>query len=149
MSERGGEDAIGVAVLFHQVYAAATERLDAILRPMDLTARHLSVMFLIRDGVQTQRDLVARLGMDKTGMVRTVDDLERKGYVSRTPSAIDRRVGILELTDAGLQALRTAQTHTRRVADELFAAISADELTVLKSTLARALEGLRASSEGG
>jgi len=149
MSERGGDDAIDVAVLFHQVYSAATERLDVILRPMDLTARHLSVMFLIRDGVQTQRDLVARLGVDKTGMVRTVDDLERRGYVSRTPSVIDRRVGILELSADGVQALRAAQRHTRAVADQLFGAVSAEELTGLKSMLTRTLDVLRSVNDAG
>ncbi len=139
MDDESTARAIEVALLLHRVYSTATRRLDSALRPMDFGSRHLAVMFLIRDGVETQRDLVARLGADKTGMVRTVDDLERLGYVSRTPSTRDRRVTILELTEQGRQAITEAQTHTRAVAGELFQAVGAGELGTLHSMLTRML----------
>ncbi|KQZ07611.1 hypothetical protein ASD23_17480 [Agromyces sp. Root1464] len=139
MSDDSGQVSIEVGLLLHQVYSLATQRLNDALRPMKLTSRHVTVMFLIRDGVQTQRDLVARLNTDKTGMVRVVDDLERLGYVTRTPSTLDRRVTILALTNDGEDALRTAQRHTKRVSAELFHAVSSDELGTLKSILQRTL----------
>ena len=139
MSDDSGQVSIEVGLLLHQVYTLATQRLNDALRPMSLTSRHVTVMFLIRDGVETQRDLVARLNTDKTGMVRVIDDLERLGYVTRTASTLDRRVTILALTRDGGEALRQAQQHTKRVSAELFHAVSADELGVLKSILQRAL----------
>ncbi|RXZ46635.1 MarR family transcriptional regulator [Agromyces fucosus] len=139
MSDDSGQVSIEVGLLLHQVYSLATQRLNDALRPMKLTSRHVTVMFLIRDGVQTQRDLVARLNTDKTGMVRVVDDLERLGYVTRTPSTLDRRVTILALTNDGEDALRTAQRHTKRVSAELFHAVSSDELGTLKSILQRTI----------
>jgi MarR family transcriptional regulator for hemolysin len=139
MSDGGGQVSIEVGLLLHQVYSLATQRLNAALRPMSLASRHVSVMFLIRDGVQTQRDLVARLHTDKTGMVRVIDDLERLGYVSRTPSTRDRRVTILALTREGDQALQNAQQHTASVAAELFHAVSPRDLDMLKSILERTL----------
>lgn len=148
MSENEGQVAIEVGVLLHQVYARATARLNAELRPMGLTSRHVSVMFLIRDGVETQRDLVAQLGTDKTGMVRVVDDLERLGHLTRTPSSTDRRVAILRLTNGGAEELRLAQQRTKAVADELFGPIGGADLGVLRSILLRVLHGSPPAAPG-
>ncbi|SIO20724.1 MarR family winged helix-turn-helix transcriptional regulator [Agromyces cerinus] len=139
MSDDSGQASIEVGLLLHQVYTLATQRLNDALRPMNLASRHVTVMFLIRDGVETQRDLVARLNTDKTGMVRVIDDLDRLGYVTRTPSTLDRRVTLLALTTDGEDALRTAQQHTKRVSAELFHAVSPHELGLLKSILMRTL----------
>jgi len=149
MSDDSPPATIEVALLVNQVHALATQRLNAVLRPMDLTSRHVAVMFQIRDGVQTQRDLVVRLNTDKTGMVRTIDDLERLGHVSRTPSDRDRRVTILRLTSDGEDALRTAQLHTKAVADDLFHGIDADDLTSLRSILTHTLRERPADSGVG
>ncbi|KQM83478.1 MarR family winged helix-turn-helix transcriptional regulator [Agromyces sp. Leaf222] len=135
MSEDRAQISIEVGILLNQVHSVATERLNTALQPMNLTSRHAAVMFLIRDGVETQRDLVRRLNTDKTGMVRMVDDLDRLGYVSRTPSTSDRRVTILTLTSAGEHALREAQQHTRRVADDVFRSVGSTELMELRSIL--------------
>lgn len=139
MSDDRGAVSIEVGLLLNQVHSLATKRLNAALKPMGLTSRHVAVMFLIRDGVKTQRDLVARMNSDKTGMVRVVDDLERLGHLSRTSSATDRRVTILGLTDEGEAALRTAQLHTKSVADELFQAVGPEDLDSLKVILTRTL----------
>ncbi|WP_407358413.1 winged helix DNA-binding protein [Microbacterium sp. LTA6] len=129
-----------VGLLLHQVYALATKQLNAALLPTQLTSRHIAVMFLIRDGVQTQRDLVAHLMTDKTGMVRVVDDLARSGYITREQSAKDRRVTILHFTEAGQHALAEAQQYTQKVADDIFGAVDEQELTTMKETLARILD---------
>ncbi|MFF2369302.1 MarR family winged helix-turn-helix transcriptional regulator [Agromyces sp. NPDC058110] len=139
MSEDRAQISIDVGVLLNQVHSVATERLNAALQPMNLTSRHAAVMFLIRDRVETQRDLVVRLNTDKTGMVRMIDDLDRLGYISRTPSTNDRRVTILTLTASGQVALREAQQHTRRVADDVFHAVDHDDLLAMRTTLRRVL----------
>ncbi len=139
MSDDRAAESIEVGLLLNQVHSLASQKLNAALKPMNLTSRHVAVMFLIRDGVATQRDLVARMNSDKTGMVRVVDDLERLGHVSKTPSATDRRVTILRLTDDGEAALRAAQVHTKAVADELFQAVAPEDLDTLKTILARTL----------
>lgn len=129
-----------VGLLLQQVYALATKQLNAALRPTQLTSRHVAVMFLVRDGVQTQRDLIAHLMTDKTGMVRVVDDLARSGYITREQSDKDRRVTILHFTDAGQRALAEAQQHTQKVADEVFGAVGVRELEAMKQTLSRMLD---------
>lgn len=124
-----------VGLLLNRVYGLATQRLNAALRPMDLTGRHAAVMFLIRDGVRTHRDLVGRLHTDKAGMVRVLDDLERRGFVSRTRSTRDRRVWLLSLTPDGTAALLDAQEHTNAVAESLFGALDRAGLESLHRSL--------------
>lgn len=129
-----------VGLQLHRAYAVATQKLNSALRPMDLTARHVATMFLIRDGIQTHRDLVHQLHTDKTGMVRVIDDLEQLGFVSRTRSTADRRVWLLSLTDPGIVGLKQAQKHTRGVAEALFGILSPTELSALHNALARVLQ---------
>ena len=128
-----------VGLQLHRAYARATQELNTALRPMNLTARHVTTMFSIRDGIRTHRDLVHQLHIDKTGMVRVIDDLEQLGFVSRTRSTQDRRSSLLSLTEEGIIGLQHAQQHTRGVADTLFGALSATELTALHDALARVL----------
>jgi DNA-binding MarR family transcriptional regulator len=56
-------------------------------------------------GPQTQAALAARVGVDTSTMCRTLQRLERAGYVVRSPGETDRRTTVVAPTDAA-QALR-------------------------------------------
>src|SRR6476660_7587302 len=78
---------LAIGMLLHQSEVRATRTLNEALGDLGLTARHFGVMLLMhRDNVTTQKDLVSRLITDKTGMVRIIDDLDRLGCLTRTPS---------------------------------------------------------------
>ncbi len=128
-----------VGLQLHRAYSVATQQLDMALRPLELSARHVATLFLIRDGIRTHRDLVRHLHTDKTGMVRVIDDLERLGFISRTRSTEDRRSWLLALTDEGMSGLHRAQKETRGIADTLFGVLSDSDLTALRDILARVL----------
>jgi DNA-binding MarR family transcriptional regulator len=68
--------------------------------------QELVMMHLWDVGPQRQADLVKVLDSDAATMTRTVQRLERAGFVRRTPSPTDRRAVIVESTTAG-HALRT------------------------------------------
>jgi DNA-binding MarR family transcriptional regulator len=57
----------------------------------------------IADQPLTMRDLAAGLGTDPGYTTVVVDDLERRGLVTRTVSAGDRRSKIVSITPAGAQ----------------------------------------------
>ncbi|MBW8762637.1 MAG: winged helix DNA-binding protein [Microbacterium sp.] len=124
-----------VALQLFRAHTAATRRLNDALQEMGMDTRHLTVMFQIRDGAQTHGELVRILGADKSGMVRTIDHLERLGFVTRTRSPQDRRVWHLALTESGSVALPTAQRHTSAIAAELFANLDSGELISLHAAL--------------
>lgn len=67
--------------------------------------QELVMMHLWETGPQRQADLITVLGSDSATMTRTVQRLERAGFVRRTPSPTDRRATIIEPTAAS-QALR-------------------------------------------
>ena len=54
-----------------------------------------------RTGEYTQKELAERIGLDKTTMVVTVDELEEKGLAERRPSSTDRRARVISVTKAG------------------------------------------------
>lgn len=57
--------------------------------------------------------LAKQLGMTSPGALKVVDDMVAKGYVTRRPDAIDRRVKQLELTERGQAALARARNFHR------------------------------------
>jgi DNA-binding MarR family transcriptional regulator len=67
--------------------------------------QELVMMHLWETGPQRQADLISVLGSDSATMTRTIQRLERAGFVRRTPSPTDRRATIIEPTAAS-QALR-------------------------------------------
>ncbi|MFE9611540.1 MarR family winged helix-turn-helix transcriptional regulator [Streptomyces sp. NPDC006012] len=50
-------------------------------------------------------ELAQRLGVEASHVTRTVQQLQRFGYVSRVPDPEDRRAQRIELTDAGREAI--------------------------------------------
>ncbi|KUO15497.1 MarR family winged helix-turn-helix transcriptional regulator [Streptomyces dysideae] len=50
-------------------------------------------------------ELAARLGVEASHVTRTVQQLQKTGYVTRVPDPDDRRAQRIELTDAGQQAI--------------------------------------------
>jgi MarR family transcriptional regulator, lower aerobic nicotinate degradation pathway regulator len=82
------------------------------LRPLDFELRHFAVLLvLVIRGPTEQRDLVeATGGSDKAGIMRVVDDLERKRLAVRKPVPGDRRVRAVEITRVWPLAYICAQT---------------------------------------
>lgn len=66
----------------------------------------------------TQSALARMLGIERSGLVAIVDDLEKRGYLVRAQVPGDRRVQALVPTKAGRQAYRNAlaQAHDHEAA---------------------------------
>ncbi len=71
----------------------------------------------------TQSDLARKLGIERSGLVAIVDDLEARGYVVRKPVPNDRRVRALAPTPEGevahSQANETVMAHEAQLLSEL------------------------------
>ncbi|MEV0195993.1 MarR family transcriptional regulator [Nonomuraea sp. NPDC050691] len=127
-----------LGLLLRQSHQRAAGALNNALSSLGLTGRHFGVMMLLRrDGVSTQRDLIRQTGSDKAGMVRTVEDLETLGYLSRARSTTDKRVANLSLTDKGIDALDIAQRLAAGAAEDLFGSFTDAELETLQALLTR------------
>jgi len=102
-------DPFATGPLSHAIFSLArTHRALAadLLRPLGLhPGQELLLMFLWEHGPQRQTDLARHVATDSASMTRTVQRLERSGFVLRRHSPDDRRVTLVEPTPAS-QALR-------------------------------------------
>ncbi len=85
----------------------------------------------------TQTGLAKMLGIERSGLVAIIDDLERRGLVRRTHVPSDRRVQALLPTKAGIKAMADATEAVRAHEDALFANFSPDERATLMALLLR------------
>jgi DNA-binding MarR family transcriptional regulator len=63
--------------------------------------------------------LAQRLDVSQQAASKTVADLERRGYVTRTPDPADARARLVTLTDRAHDAIEGARRHRAALAEEL------------------------------
>src|SRR5690606_29218735 len=88
---------------------AIARRLDAALRPVDLRSGQFSLLTsLNRPEPPTVGSVAELLAMDRTTLTANLKPLERRGLLTVTPDAEDRRARRLTLTTDGLALLEQA-----------------------------------------
>ena len=120
------------------------ERIDAVLRPLDLSFARYELLMLLSfsfSGAMPMTRVGSLLQVHPTSVTSAVDRLEKQGYVDRTRSAPDRRVVLASITDAGR---RVAGLATAGLNAEVFETpgLSSGEVT----RLTRLLGAYRASA---
>jgi len=96
---------------------------------------HDKVMPHIPPGGITLAELARRAGITKQAMAELVQDLETKGYLRRRPDPADRRVRVIEFTDRGWSAVRTALDGFASVEKELQSRWGHHDFTLLRQML--------------
>jgi MarR family transcriptional regulator, transcriptional regulator for hemolysin len=123
-----------LAWLLYRAHWALASELTAALAPVGVSPRGYHVLRAALSGEHTQRELAEMVGLDKTTMVVTMDELEAKGLAERRPSPTDRRARVIVVTEAGAEKVRRAQEIIERVhADVLSALPVADRKVFLDS----------------
>jgi DNA-binding MarR family transcriptional regulator len=97
------------------------------------------VLLRLRRGPQTLRDLAEAIGADAPYTTLVVDKLEAHGLVERRPHPGDRRRKLVALTDAGRQAIATADAILLRPPSAL-SALPPEDLAQLTGLLRRLVE---------
>lgn len=107
------QPALGLALRHAHLRAARVFTQE--LEPLGLENHHAGILLHIGLlGMQTQRQLVDSMGVDKSAMVRTLDALEARGLVRREAHPTDRRAHAVVLTDTGRAMVdRVAAAATR------------------------------------
>jgi DNA-binding MarR family transcriptional regulator len=109
--------------LLTQAHYALGSELAAAFEPLALTPRGHAVLSAAISGTMTQKELADLVGLDKTTMVVTIDELEAAGLATRIPSPTDRRARVIEVTDLGERRVAAA--------NEIVACVQADVLSSL------------------
>lgn len=101
---------------------AARSRLAARLADRDMRLWHMAVLSALVDfGPHVQRELASRLGIDRSDIVKIVDDLAVAGLIDRARDTGDRRRVTVTPTPAGRAALRELQAEALTVQETLLA----------------------------
>jgi len=93
-------------------------------------------------GPLSQTALSERGGLDRSDVVRMIDDLAERGLVERTRDPSDRRRNVVSITAPGRRLLTKLDVQLGRAQDRLLQALSAKDRAQLVRLLGRAL-GLR------
>jgi DNA-binding MarR family transcriptional regulator len=105
-------DGMAMVTSLTRVQQLLLERIDAVLRPLDLTFARYEVLMLLsfsRSGSLPMARVGSLLQIHPTSATSAVARLEAQGWVARTRSETDRRVVLASVTDAG-RAVAAAAT---------------------------------------
>ena len=91
----------------------------------------------------TQTELAGMLHADKPAIARRTASLERKGYLTRSRDALDRRVVRICPTDKGLSANADHALFHRRMTDQVLNLLSEEETVVFMRALDRLTQFFR------
>ncbi len=116
---------------------ALTTEMTAALEDSGISPREHTVLVTAMTGAYTQTELARMIGLDKTTMVVTVDELEAAGLAERRPSSTDRRARVIVVTAAGEQKVLEAEKVLDRVREDVLAALPSEERPVFLQALGR------------
>jgi DNA-binding MarR family transcriptional regulator len=117
-------------------YVLSTE-LTAAFEGVGLSPRAHMVLSTALGGELTQGEIARRVGLDKTTMVVTVDELEKAGLAERRPSRHDRRARVIAVTDAGRQKVHEAEEIAARIRADVLGVLGDEEREVFLGALSR------------
>lgn len=136
-SERSQCFSSNLGWLLKQASYALSAELMAALAPVGVSPRGYHVLVAAMTGEHTQTELAQQVGLDKTTMVVTIDELEEAGLAKRLPSTLDRRARVISVTKAGERKVAEGRKVIARVQDEVLATLPAGERTGLLDALNR------------
>ncbi|MCP9619004.1 MarR family transcriptional regulator [Nocardia otitidiscaviarum] len=99
------------------------------------------------DPVYTQAALAKRINADKTRIIAVLDDLQRRGLITRTPDPADRRARLLSLTPEGRAIRDRAQREIQEREERLLSQLTPADRTAFLRALQRLSDAVRDQSD--
>ena len=113
--------------------------IDQRLKPLDLTQTHWVTLHNIHQlpPEQSQIHLAKAIGIEQPSLVRTLDQLEEKGLITRTTCAHDRRAKRIKLTQQAEPVIQQVEHVIDITRYDILSGISRDEINQMVSLIAR------------
>jgi DNA-binding MarR family transcriptional regulator len=128
----------GCGLLILRLARASAWRLGRSLADSGLRWAEFAVLHhLEAQGPVSQRDLARALRIQPSNIVGLLDDLERRGLLTRAPDPRDRRRHRVQLTAKGLRAVTLAREATQRAEADVLAPLDTDERREFHNLLVR------------
>lgn len=130
------------AYLLARVGRTQSARFAERMRSLGLRPKHFAVLNAIAlSGGASQQEVGGRMGLDPSGLVGAIDELEAMGLVERRRDPNDRRRNALALTDDGTATLRRARRVVADNAKDLLAGLDDAEVETLVGLLSKVEAG--------
>ena len=114
-------------------------------------SQHFLLMNIDREGVGSQKELAARLGISTAAVAVTLKKLEAEGYIERTAAEEDSRNNEIRITDAGKRVIGVSRDYIEKLDAAMFRDIDSETLAVFMQcleTMKKNLVDFEASEEG-
>jgi MarR family transcriptional regulator, transcriptional regulator for hemolysin len=121
--------------LLAQAHFALASEINRSFEPLGISGRSYHVLATAVTGEYTQKELADLIGLDKTTMVVTVDELEAAGLAERRPSKTDRRARVISVTRAGKRKVEQGRALIDQVQQEVLGALSPSDRKVFLEAL--------------
>lgn len=120
---------------------AMTMELAAALDEVGVSQRTHSVLNAALSGEFSQIELARIVGLDKTTMVVTLDELEAAGLAERQQSMVDRRARVIVVTPEGKKLVKRGEKIAAQVREQVLGNLDADEREIFMTALAKLVSG--------
>lgn len=107
----------------NQVFQEKMKQLE-----LDITSVQFAAMHALYDEKQMeQAQIAAHIAYDKATIGGVIDRLEKKGWISRTPSPTDKRAKIVSLTNDGTATFLRLQPEVQALQQDILAGLSVEQ----------------------
>ncbi|TBM19071.1 transcriptional regulator SlyA [Hafnia paralvei] len=113
--------------------------IDQRLKPLELTQTHWVTLCNINrlPPDQSQIQLAKAIGIEQPSLVRTLDQLEEKGLITRHTCANDRRAKRIKLTEEAAPIIKEVNDVITITRGEILSGVSPEEVTLLTNLIER------------
>lgn len=137
------DDQILPGKLLKNVANELLRQYEAILRPYGLGAAGAPVLYYLNMGIANTQSALAELThVEQPSMAQCLSRLERDGLIERVASAQDKRIRVIQLTDAAKAIIPDITAELGRFNDRMLTDFSPEETNLLRHMLQRVLANL-------
>lgn len=113
--------------------------IDHRLKPLELTQTHWVTLHNINQlpPEQSQIQLAKAIGIEQPSLVRTLDQLEDKGLITRQTCANDRRAKRIKLTETAQPIINEVNNVITSTRSNILSGISNDEVKALVEVIGK------------
>ncbi len=113
--------------------------IDHRLKPLELTQTHWVTLHNIHrlPPEQSQIQLAKSIGIEQPSLVRTLDQLEERGLITRHTCANDRRAKRIKLTTAAEPVIQKLDDVIHATRTEILNGITVEEVTILGKLISK------------
>ncbi len=115
----------------------ATYRSEKLKADGIAACHHAFILIISKNPGNSQEELANKICLNKSTVARTLNHLEKYGYIDRTPNPDDKRQFLVYPTDKMLEILPEVRAVSRDWNDCITEGISEEEIDIFYSVLQR------------